>query len=40
MTAIPYEDRIRLEPEDAEIEGKEYDIQICGIPAIEIKMLR
>ena len=36
-TSIPYEDRIRLEPEEAEIEGKEYDIHICGIPAIEIK---
>lgn len=37
-TSIPYEDRIRLEKEEAEETGKVYDIQICGIPAIEIKM--
>ena len=37
-TAIPYEDRIRLEKEEAEQLGKEFDSQICGIPALEIKM--
>lgn len=37
-TAIPYEDRIRLDKEEAEETGNEFDIQICGIPAIEIKM--
>ncbi len=37
-TAIPYEDRIRLEPDEAERYKKEFDIEICGIPAVEIKM--
>lgn len=37
-TAIPYEDRIRKDEEEAKISGEEYDIEICGISAIEIKM--
>lgn len=37
-TAIPYEDRIRLDEEEAKKLGEEYDIEICGISAIEIKM--
>lgn len=37
-TAIPYEDRIRLEEEEAKTIGEEFDIQICGISALEIKM--
>ena len=37
-TSIPYEDRIRLDEEEAAEEGKEFDIQIYGISAIEIKM--
>lgn len=37
-TAIPYEDRIRLDEEDALMLGKEFDIQIAGISALEIKM--
>lgn len=37
-TAIPYEDCMKLEPEEAAEAGTEYDIEICGIPAIEIKM--
>ncbi len=37
-TSIPYEDRIRLDPDEAQKYNKEFDIQICGIPAIEIKM--
>ena len=37
-TAIPYEDRIRLDKEEAELIGREFDSQICGISALEIKM--
>lgn len=37
-TAIPYEDRIRLDEEDAKAAGKEFDTEICGISALEIKM--
>lgn len=37
-TAIPYEDRIRLDADEAESTGKEFDIEICGISALEIKM--
>lgn len=37
-TAIPYEDRIMLDEEEAEEYGREFDSQICGIPALEIKM--
>lgn len=37
-TSIPYEDRIRLDEEEAKATGKEFDIQICGISAVEIKM--
>jgi hypothetical protein len=37
-TAIPYEDRIRRDEEDAQKTGEEFDIEICGISAIEIKM--
>lgn len=37
-TAIPYEDRIRLDEEEAKIKNTEFDIEICGISAIEIKM--
>ena len=37
-TAIPYEDRIRLDEEEAKEIGEEFDTEICGISAIEIKM--
>lgn len=37
-TAIPYEDRIRLDADEAEATGEEFDIEICGISALEIKM--
>ena len=37
-TAIPYEDRIRLDENDAKMTGREFDSQMCGIPALEIKM--
>lgn len=37
-TAIPYEDRIRLDEEEAKVKGEEFDTEICGISAIEIKM--
>lgn len=37
-TSIPYEDRIRLEKEEVSKLGKEFDSQICGISALEIKM--
>ena len=37
-TSIPYEDRIRLDDLEAEELGKEFDIEICGISALEIKM--
>ncbi|WP_444239836.1 hypothetical protein [Eshraghiella crossota] len=37
-TAIPYEDRIRRDEEEAKEIGEEFDIEICGISAIEIKM--
>lgn len=37
-TSIPYEDRIRYDEEEEKIYGKKYDVQICGIPAVEIKM--
>lgn len=37
-TAIPYEDRIRKDKKEAEETGEEFDIEICGISAVEIKM--
>lgn len=37
-TSIPYIDRIRLDEEEAELLGKEFDIQTCGISALEIKL--
>lgn len=37
-TAIPYIDRIRLDEDEAKETGREYDIQTCGISALEIKM--
>ncbi len=37
-TAIPYEDRIRLDEDEARETGEEFDTEICGISAIEIKM--
>lgn len=37
-TAIPYEDRIRRDEKEAKETGEEFDIEICGISAIEIKM--
>lgn len=37
-TSIPYIDRIRLEPEEATVKGKEFDERRCGIPSLEIKM--
>lgn len=32
------ESRIRLDEEEAKELGKEFDIEICGISAVEIKM--
>lgn len=37
-TSIPYIDRIRLDEDEAKKLGKEFDIQTCGISALEIKM--
>lgn len=37
-TSIPYEDRIRRDEEEIQETGEEFDIEICGISAIEIKM--
>ncbi len=37
-TSIPYEDRIRLDKNEAIEKGQEFDIEICGISALEIKM--
>lgn len=37
-TAIPYEDRIRRDEDEAKEYGSEFDIEICGISALEIKM--
>lgn len=37
-TAIPYEDRIRLDEEEAKEIGEEFNTEICGISALEIKM--
>ncbi len=37
-TAIPYEDRIRLDEDEANKVGEAYDTKICGISALEIKM--
>ena len=37
-TAIPYEDRIWCDEEEARETGEEFNIEICGISAIEIKM--
>ena len=37
-SAIPYEDRIRLDEDEEKKLGKGFDSQICGIPALEIKM--
>lgn len=37
-TAIPYEDRIRRDEKEAAMTGEDFDIEICGISAIEIKM--
>lgn len=37
-TAIPYEDRIRRDEDEAKKFGEEFDVEICGISAIEIKM--
>ena len=37
-TAIPYEDRIRLDVKEADLYGREFDSEICGIPALEIKL--
>ena len=37
-TAIPYEDKIKLDPEESGGCGEEYDIQVCGVPAVEMKM--
>jgi hypothetical protein len=36
-TALPYESKIELEPDEV-INDEKYDIKICGIPAIEVKM--
>lgn len=37
-TAIPYVDRIRLNEEEVKIIKDEFDIEICGVSAVEIKM--
>lgn len=37
-TSIPYEDRIRLDEDEVAVLGKEFDIEVCGIPSVEIKM--
>lgn len=37
-TSIPYEDRIRCDEIEETQYGRKYNIQICGIPAVEIKM--
>lgn len=37
-TAIPYEDRIRLDEEEAKKFGEEFNVEICGIPALKIEM--
>lgn len=37
-TSIPYEDRIRLDEDEVRELGKEFDVQTCGIPSVEIKM--
>lgn len=36
--SIPYEDRIRLDEEEARLTGEIYNTETCGISAIEIKM--
>lgn len=38
VTAIPFEDRIRLDEEEAAERGEEFDIQICGVSALKIDM--
>ena len=38
VTSIPYIDKIRLDEEEAKEIGAEFDVQICGIAALEIKM--
>lgn len=38
VTSIPYIDRIRLDEEEKQQTGREFDEQIYGIPALEIKM--
>ena len=38
VTAIPYEDRVRVDEDDAIETGVLYDTQICGIPALKIDM--
>lgn len=37
-TSIPYEDRLRRDEEEAKATGEEFDTEICGISALEIKM--
>lgn len=37
-TSIPYVDRIRLEEDEAQELGRDFDEMICGIPSAEIKM--
>lgn len=37
-TAIPYIDRIRLDEQDRQLLGKEFDEALCGIPAVQLKM--
>lgn len=37
-TSIPYIDKIRLDEEEAKEKGRNFDIETCGIPALEIKM--
>lgn len=37
-TSIPYIDRIRLDEDEARETGQEFNEEICGIPALEIKI--
>lgn len=36
--AIPFEDRIRLDEEEAILNKKEFDVKLCGVSALQIKM--
>lgn len=38
VSAIPFMNRFKLEPEEIDETGKKYDETLCGIPAMQIKM--